>query len=225
MTAMTLGAGVMELDDIEGLLPWHATGTLNSRDARRVDDALKRDPELAKQYALIQDEIAETIHVNESLGAPSSRAMQKLLAAIEAEPMRPTRRPANVIARIADVIVSLSPRTLAYSAAIGAVALVLQAGVIGAILTKALPGSGYVTASAQAPAVRGPVMLVRFQPDARLSDITRLLDAYDASIVTGPKAGMFRVQVGEQALAKNDAEALVKKLQGEKLISFAELTQ
>jgi len=55
MTAMTLGVGVMEPDDIEGLLPWHATGTLNSRDARRVDEALKRDPELAKQYAVIQD--------------------------------------------------------------------------------------------------------------------------------------------------------------------------
>src|ERR1700681_3433494 len=65
MTAMTLGVGTMELEDIEGLLPWHATGTLNSRDARRVDDALKRDPELARQYAVIQDEIAETIHRSE----------------------------------------------------------------------------------------------------------------------------------------------------------------
>ena len=141
----------MEPDDIEGLLPWHATGTLNSRDARRVDEALKRDPGLAKQYAVIQDEIAETIHVNESLGAPSSRAMQKLFAAIDAEPVRPTRRPTNVIARIADIIVSLSPRTLAYSrkAAVGAIALVLQAGLIGAILTKALLG-GYEAASAPA---------------------------------------------------------------------------
>ena len=224
MTAMTLGAGVMEPDDIEGLLPWHATGTLNSRDARRVDDALKRNPELAKQYALIQDEIAETIHVNESLGAPSSRAMQRLFAGIEAEPMRPARRPANVIARIADIIVSLSPRTLAYSAAIGAVALVLQAGVIGVILTKALPG-GYEVASAPAQAVRGTPMLMRFQPDAKLSDITRLLDAYNASIVTGPTSGMFRVQVGDKVLAKTEAEALLKRLQGEQSISFAELAQ
>ncbi len=224
MTAITLGVGVMEPDDLEGLLPWHATGTLNSRDARRVDEALKRDPELAKQYALIQDEIAETIHVNESLGAPSSRAMQKLFAGIEAEPIRPARRPANVIARIADIIVSLSPRTLAYSAAVGALALVLQAGVIGAILTKALPG-GYETASAPVQAVRGTPLLMRFQGDAKLSDITQLLDAYNASIVTGPKAGLFRVQVGDKALATRDAEALVKKLQAERIVSFAELAQ
>src|SRR5262249_26603417 len=218
MTAMTVGVGVMDPEDIEGLLPWHATGTLNSRDARRVDDALKLDPELARQYALIQDEIAETIHVNESLGAPSSRAMQKLFTAIDAEPVRRPRRSSNVIARIADIIVSTSPRTLAYSAAIGAVALVLQAGVIGAILTKRLPG-GYEIASAPTQSFRGTPLLVRFQPDARLSDITQFLEAYGASIVTGPQAGMFRIQVGDRTLSKDSADALLKKLQAEKIIS------
>src|SRR4029453_17850915 len=67
-----------EPGEIEMLLPWHAAGTLNARDARRVDEALARDPELAKQYAVIREEYAETIHLNESLGAPSMRAMQKL---------------------------------------------------------------------------------------------------------------------------------------------------
>ena len=77
-----------EPSEIEMLLPWHAAGTLNARDARRVDDALARDPQLAKQYAAIQQEYAETIHLNESLGAPSARAMQKLFAAIDGEPAR-----------------------------------------------------------------------------------------------------------------------------------------
>jgi len=71
-----------EPSEIEMLLPWHAAGTLNARDARRVHDALARDPELARQYAVIREEYAETIHLNESLGAPSVRAMQKLFAAI-----------------------------------------------------------------------------------------------------------------------------------------------
>ena len=82
-----------EPSEIEMLLPWHAAGTLNARDARRVDHALARDPELARQYAAIQEEYAATIHLNESLGAPSARAMQKLFAAIDAEPARnPSRR-------------------------------------------------------------------------------------------------------------------------------------
>ena len=77
-----------EPSEIEMLLPWHAAGTLNARDARRVDEALARDPELAKQYAVIREEYAETIHLNESLGAPSARAMQKLFDAIDGEPVR-----------------------------------------------------------------------------------------------------------------------------------------
>ena len=77
-----------EPGEIEMLLPWHATGTLNARDSRRVDEALARDLELARQYAVIREEYAETIHLNESLGAPSVRAMQKLFVAIDAEPVR-----------------------------------------------------------------------------------------------------------------------------------------
>jgi anti-sigma factor RsiW len=71
--------------DLELLLPWHAAGTLDVRDARRIEDALARDPELARQYAMIREEYAATISLNENLGTPSIRAMQKLFAAIDAE--------------------------------------------------------------------------------------------------------------------------------------------
>ena len=75
-----------EPGDVEALLPWHAAGTLSARDIRRVEEALARDPDLAKQYAVIRDEYVETISLNESLGAPSVGALQKLFAAIDAEP-------------------------------------------------------------------------------------------------------------------------------------------
>ena len=125
-----------EPSEIEMLLPWHAAGTLNARDARRVEEALARDPELARQYAVIREEYAETIGLNESLGAPSARAMQKLFAAIDAEPERKPSRSVSLSARISDFFAALSPRTLAWSASLGAVALLLQAGVIGAVLMK-----------------------------------------------------------------------------------------
>jgi len=41
-----------EPSEIEMLLPWHAAGTLNARDARRVEEALARDPDLARQYKI-----------------------------------------------------------------------------------------------------------------------------------------------------------------------------
>src|SRR5450830_803918 len=46
--------------EIEELLPWHAAGTLSRSDARRVEEALTRDPELARRYALVRDEFGET---------------------------------------------------------------------------------------------------------------------------------------------------------------------
>ena len=223
-----------EPSEIEMLLPWHAAGTLNARDARRVEEALARDPELARQYAVIREEYAETIHLNESLGAPSARAMQKLFAAIDGEPVRKPSLSTNLSARIAEFFASLSPRTLAWSASLGAVALLLQAGVIGAVLMKNQTAS-FQTASLSmnerrrpSPAISAraapPRALVRFAPDARIADITALLDNYQASIVDGAKGGMFRLQFGNRAMSKDEVAGLMSRLQGEKIVSLAVAT-
>jgi hypothetical protein len=217
-----------EPSEIEMLLPFHAAGTLNARDARRVEEALARDPGLARQYAVIQEEYAETIHLNESLGAPSVRAMQKLFAAIDAEPARKPGASLNLSAGIAGFFAKLSPRTLAWSASLGALALLLQAGVIGAVLVKNQTAT-FQTASLStgAPITRDlgagapPRALVRFAPEARIADITALLDQYQASIVDGAKGGMFRLQFGRTPMTKDEVDALMSKLQGEKIVSLA----
>jgi anti-sigma factor RsiW len=220
-----------EPSEIEMLLPWHAAGTLNARDARRIDEALARDPELAKQYAAIREEYAETIHLNESLGAPSARAMQKLFAAIDGEPARKPSASLNISVRVAEFFARLSPRTLAWSASLGALALLLQAGVIGAVLMKDQTAP-FQTASLSTsePVTRAmgpeapPRALVRFAPDARVADITALLDSYQASIVDGAKGGMFRLQFGNRAMAKDEIASLMSKLQNEKIVSLAVAT-
>src|SRR5262249_2336030 len=66
--------------EIEALLPWHAAGTLSPRDANRVEQALAGDRELARQYELVREELIETIHLNETLGAPSARGRGALVA-------------------------------------------------------------------------------------------------------------------------------------------------
>ena len=88
-----------ERHEIEALLPWHAAGTLSRRDADRVEQALAGDPQLARRYDLVRQELAETIYVNEALGAPSARAMEKLFAAIEAEEAGAPRRRRTRISR------------------------------------------------------------------------------------------------------------------------------
>ena len=84
-----------ERQEIESLLPWHAAGTLSRGDADRVERALADDRELAQRYELVREELAVTIYLNDALGAPSARAMEKLFAAIDTEDAhapRPQRR-------------------------------------------------------------------------------------------------------------------------------------
>ena len=216
-----------EPSEMETLLPWHAAGTLNARDARRVEEALARDPELARQYAVIREEYAATIDLNESLGAPSSRAMQKLFAAIDAEPARQPPSSLSLSGRIANFFAGLSPRALAWTASAGALALLLQAGLIGALLVKTQPAP-FQTASLSTdePTTRAlgpqapPRALVRFAPDARVADITALLDSYQASIVD-TRGGLFRLQFGNKAMPKDEIAGLMSRLQGEKIVSLA----
>ena len=144
-----------EPGEIEMLLPWHAAGTLNTRDARRVEEALARDPELSRQYAAIREEYAETIDLNESLGAPSARAMQALFAAIDAEPERRPSASRGLSRGIAGFFAALRPRTLAWSASLAAAVLLVQAGIIGAILMHNQPAS-FQTASLAAATSRLP---------------------------------------------------------------------
>src|ERR1700754_2141676 len=230
MMAMSKKMLDQEPSEMEMLLPWHAAGTLNARDTRRVDEALAHDPELARQYAAIREEYAETIGLNESLGAPSVRAMQKLFAAIDAEPAPKPSMSLRFSARIAEFFARLSPRTLAWSASLGALALLLQAGVIGAVLMKNQPPASFQTASlsTDGPITRSlgpeaPRALVRFAPDARVADINALLDNYQASIVDA-HGGMFRLQFGTRAMSKEDVAALMNKLKGEKIVNLAVAT-
>ena len=88
-----------ERHEIEVLLPWYAAGTLSRHDADRVEQTLGCDPELARRYDLARQELAETIHLNETLGVPSARAMEKLFAAIDAEEADAPRRRRRRISR------------------------------------------------------------------------------------------------------------------------------
>jgi hypothetical protein len=208
--------------DIEELLPWHAAGTLSRRDAQRVEDALTRDPELARRYALVRDEFGETIHLNETLGAPSARAMEKLFAKIDAEPVRRQAVSLNLGTRVAEFFASFSPRTLAYAGSAAVLAILLQAGIIAGVMIKEKSATGYETASAPStdPGV-GAFTLIRFAPQASSDDITKFLDANKLQVAAGPVAGgLYKVRVGMNTLPKDEIARIVKKLQQDKVVGF-----
>jgi hypothetical protein len=215
-----------ERDDIEELLPWLAAGTLNRRDSQRVEAALASDPELARRYDLVREELGQTIYLNETLGAPSARAMEALFAKIDAEPARRQAVRLNLGMRIAEFFASLSPRTLALSASVAVVAILLQAGLIAGIVLNERTTAGYETASAPstAPGV-GAFTLIRFAPQATVDDINKFLEGNKLAIVAGPATGgLYKVRVSMTGLPKGDLARIVKQLQQDKVVGFVATT-
>src|SRR5882757_750058 len=214
-----------ERHEIEALLPWHAAGTLNRRDADRVEQALAGDRELSRRYDLVREELAETIHLNETLGAPSARAMEKLFAAIDAEEARVPRRQRSFdfAARISEFLSGFTSRTLAWSATAAAVAILMQAAVITAVVVKDRnPPGTFGVASAES---QGSFAAVRFAPQATAAEITNFLGAYKATVVEGPMKSMggypYRIRLSETTLPQAEVSKIIREMQAEsKIVSF-----
>jgi hypothetical protein len=210
-----------ERHDIEALLPWHAAGTLNRRDADRVEQALAGDRELSRRYDLVREELAETIHLNETLGAPSARAMEKLFAAIDAEEARAPRRQRSfdLAARVSEFLSGFAPRTLAWSATAAAVAILLQAAVITSVVVKDSAPGKYEVANQSSG---GSFLAVRFAPQATATEITNFLGAYKATVVEGPKQfGMYTIKLSETKLPAGEVSKTIRQMQEDsKIVSL-----
>jgi anti-sigma factor RsiW len=210
-----------ERGDIEELLPWHAAGTLSLREAQSVEAALASDPELARRYELVREELAQTVALNESLGAPSVRAMDALFAKIDAEPARHPAMSFDLGGRLRTFFASLSPRTLAYAGTAAALAIMLQAAVIGGFVIKDQSAGGYQTASAPASATDGTYAVIQFKPQASAADITTFLETNKLSIADGPSAGgLYRVRIAAKRLSKADVTRTIKTLQIDPVIGL-----
>lgn len=154
-------------NDMEALLPWHATGALDQGMKSRIDELLGRDAKLAAVHREIGDEIAETVLANEELGAPSPQAMDRLFAAIDAEPTRSASPASGFAATITAFFASLTPRTLMYSTSVAALAFIVQGGVIGSLMLSSpvadrsamtIPVAASVPAAASPSAATAPTM-------------------------------------------------------------------
>jgi hypothetical protein len=217
----TLNKEAPERQDLEALLPWHAAGTLARHDSERVERALVNDRDLALQYDLVREELNETIHLNELLGAPSSRCMEKLFAAIEAEGVKaPVRRSFDFAGRISEFMSGFSARTLAWSASAAVVAIVAQAAVLTTVAIKDQGPAGFEPASYRS--IDEALVAIRFVPQATLGDITKFLDAHHAAVVDGPKKGqLYSIRLPVSGTDKPEMAKFVQRMQAEsKIVEF-----
>jgi hypothetical protein len=215
---MTTTNRAPERQEIELMLPWHAAGTLNRRDAQRVENAIENDPELARQYALVREEFSETIHLNETLGAPSARAMEKLFAGIEAEsgPARQVQQSFSFSSWVSEKLSALTPRTLAYSATAAALVVALQFGLLtGVVMNNYGPGGRVEMASGPSDRTNGSgsYALVTFAPNASIADINAFLDKNELKVTDGPRGpGIYRVQISKSPLDKSKTDEVIQRL-------------
>lgn len=210
--------------ELEALLPFYANGRISAADKARLEAALAGDPELARRLDIVREDMAETVLFNESLGAPSPRVLDKLMAGIEAEPRQApllARARGGVLAWVGGWLAAQPPRRLAYASA-AALALIAIQG--AAITGLALRGGsdGFETASAPGMRPSERYVLLSFTPDARAGDIAAFFRRHDAAVVDGPRAnGAFKVRVGDASLSPAQVDAIAARMKAEgAIVSF-----
>jgi anti-sigma-K factor RskA len=227
----------IEPGEIEALLPWYAAGTLRRRDRQRVEAALRQDAELAhqdlahqdlahqdfaRQIELVREELAETIHLNETLGAPPPHVADRLMAAIDAETSAARKHvPGSVAGWLTGFFASLPPRTLAVAASFAVLAIALQAFMLVDVFTK--PQGSSQLASLDSPHRHESFAMVRFAQAASAAEITNFLHNYQAALVDGPtEGGLYRVRIAMKSLAKEELGKIVARMRQERVVESAE---
>ncbi len=211
-----------EPGDIEALLPWYAAGTLRRRDRQRVEEALRLDAELARHVELIREELVETIHLNETLGAPRPHVAERLMVAIDAEASAAPKRVRGAAAGwLTGFFANLPPRTLAVAASFAVLAIALQAFMLVDLFTK--PQSAAREASLGATHRHGAFAMVRFAQAASAAEITNFLHNYQAALVDGPtEGGLYRVRIAMKSLAKEELGKIIARMRQDRVVASAE---
>lgn len=205
-------AADVEREEIEKLLPWYVTGTLDCAERTRVERYLARSPDACAQLDLIRAEREQTVLANEALGSPSAGALDRLMASL------PTARPSlsrrviggNPFQRIADFFTAPTARGVRWAACAAAAVIVVLATAITCILVR---HSGiYQTANGQSRG-DGVSALIAFADEARAPAIARLLLEFDASIVDGPKpGGVYKIRLRAVERPQSAKDALLRRL-------------
>jgi hypothetical protein len=202
---------------LEELLPFYANGRISTADKARIEQALATDAELALRLEIIREDMAETTLLNEGLGAPSPRALDRLMAGIEAEPRQAPlmgRARGGIVAWFGQWLAAQPPRRLAYAGAAALAIMVVQGAALTGLAVRGGSG-GFETASAPRQSSERYVLL-SFAPEAKASDIAAFFRRYEASVVDGPRAnGFFKIRVGDAKLSTTQVDAIAARMRAE----------
>lgn len=203
-----------ERDEIEMLLPWYVTGRLSAEDKAKIDAAVRREPALARQLALVREEMSTSGAAAEAIKPPASLSVEATVAHVRARSPAHTAPFDRLVNALRDFLFKPTGG-LRFAAAAALAVLCVQSAVITKLATA--PTASYGTAGGgNAQSAGDATVLVRFTDGASLTAIGDLLQQRGMSIVDGPKpGGIYRVRIAASPISPADREALVSSLRKE----------
>jgi hypothetical protein len=204
MQTLSINDAEAQADEIEALLPWFITGRLTPSEQAYLAACMDANPSRTSHVVLAREERIISIIANEDIPGPSAAALDRLMAAIAATP-QPRRwavpSVASIWNRATAYLSNVPPRALGLAAATAMVALVAQAITIGTLLPR--ENAIYKSAFGDGPAktAGGVEILVALQPGVTAAGLTSALIELNATVIDGPKGGLYRLRIGSGKVA------------------------
>ena len=168
-------------DDVETLLPFYVNGTLEPEARERVDAELKDNPGLHTELQALT-KLRETMHGLDFGSSPGRFGLARIMRDIDRQEQPKFSKP-----------------VVSWSIAVAAVAALVAVGAAWVVEQR---GASYQLASGDSEQA---YLKVAFAPDAKQSDISKLLQELELSISGGPTAiGLYHLDPGD----RNDLDAL-----------------
>jgi anti-sigma-K factor RskA len=177
--------GPIEPQDVEELLPWYVTGRVSREEAKRIEAALKTNPDLADKLSQAQREREAVARAAEAVEPAPPETLQRLLQQVETTRQRRVPR-IDDRRETSGRLKAIMGRSAVWQAAFAAACVAIVA--LGARMYNP-PVPGEMGLSTSVTDAGSSALLVTFQPEAKAGDIAALLESVNATIVSGPKPG------------------------------------
>ncbi|GAB2176643.1 hypothetical protein [Dongia sp. agr-C8] len=212
MTNQTARVESLTDEDVLELLPWYVSGKTTAAESAAIAQRLSSNPRLQAEADLVRREKQVSVESVKALGEPGPDLLNQMLGQLDnVRQLPPIARdePEKAPGFFARLF-GFTPTPALRFAMVAACLLIVAETAALLKLTTGGEQAGFQTASAP-EAATGPELIVRFQPDAKMSAITMLLSDLDATVVRGPMPdGAFVIGLQKDA----DPNAAITVLRG-----------
>ncbi|WP_214474720.1 anti-sigma factor [Mesorhizobium sp. dw_380] len=179
-------------DEMETLLPFYLNGSLEGSDLEAVEEWLASDPSALAALGEAEAEFSGTSAANEAIRPPAD-ALSRFAKALDAEAGPAAGKPAGSswLAQAWGRFMAV-PVGVAWAAAAVLLALI----VVQTLVQPGGKGKDFEIAGAEDDLAKMPFALVKFKPDAKMSDISGFLGSNGLKVIGGPTTdGVFRLGI------------------------------